>query len=178
MKNNSTGKSGIYAIKNLINNKMYIGSTSDFKSRCRSHRTLLNRNKHFNKHLQNSVNKYGLSNFEFIPYDLRLKLLNNSNNRQGQVKIVEQLDKNGNHIRFCNTISDAAKYLGYKKSTPIRQAIIANKLIKNYYFKYIEPYCSDIIGKPEELLENPAEDNQQPSLELTIKKGSETNSII
>lgn len=46
-------------------------------------------------------------------------------------------------------------------------------LIKN-----IEPYTSDCIGKPDELLENPAEDNQQPSLELTIKKGSETNSII
>ena len=34
------------------------------------------------------------------------------------------------------------------------------------------------VVKREELLETPEEDNQQPSFELTIKEGSETNSII
>lgn len=37
MENLTSAKSGIYIITNLINNKYYIGSTSDFKSRCRSH---------------------------------------------------------------------------------------------------------------------------------------------
>lgn len=43
-----------------------------------------------------------------------------------------------------------------------------------------DPTTGRITGvvKREELLETPEEDNQQPSLELTIEEGSETNSII
>lgn len=56
---------GIYQIRNLVNNKIYIGSTKNFIIRKRSHFNNLRENKHKNNHLQNSFNKYGEQNFVF-----------------------------------------------------------------------------------------------------------------
>ena len=56
---------GIYCIKNILNNKKYIGSTLNFRIRLRSHFYELRNNKHHNKHLQNAFNKYGLKFFSF-----------------------------------------------------------------------------------------------------------------
>lgn len=57
---------GIYAIKNTLNNKMYIGSTTCFKTRWRRHRQALRGNYHHSPHLQRSYNKIGESRFVFI----------------------------------------------------------------------------------------------------------------
>lgn len=57
---------GVYKIINKINNKYYVGSTSNFKKRWNQHIKLLNRNKHKNDYLQNAWNKYGKNAFEFI----------------------------------------------------------------------------------------------------------------
>lgn len=45
-------KPAIYCIKNLSNNKVYIGSATRGRERWRGHRCLLRRNKHFSCHLQ------------------------------------------------------------------------------------------------------------------------------
>jgi group I intron endonuclease len=58
--------SGIYKIINKINGKYYVGSAKNIRSRWNGHRHLLNKNIHKNPHLQNSWNKYGIDNFEFI----------------------------------------------------------------------------------------------------------------
>lgn len=57
---------GIYAIKNIINNKVYIGQSVDINKRFKQHLWGLNHNRHDNPHLQNSWNKYKEENFEFI----------------------------------------------------------------------------------------------------------------
>lgn len=57
--------SGIYVIENQINFKKYYGSSFDIKQRIYDHKRLLNKNKHYNIHLQNAWNKYGEDNFEF-----------------------------------------------------------------------------------------------------------------
>lgn len=57
---------GIYAIKNKLNNKIYIGQSINIENRWYGHKTSLRHNKHGNKHLQNSWNKYGEDNFDFI----------------------------------------------------------------------------------------------------------------
>lgn len=57
--------SGIYQIRNLINSKVYIGSTKDIKYRWSEHRSNMRRNKHNNPHLQSAFNKYGEENFVF-----------------------------------------------------------------------------------------------------------------
>lgn len=56
---------GIYKIQNLINNKVYIGSSTSILNRFAKHKQLLLNNKHFNKHLQSSFNTYGINNFSF-----------------------------------------------------------------------------------------------------------------
>lgn len=58
-------KVGIYQIKNLTNNKKYIGQSVDIEQRWRGHKCELNNNQHWNDHLQKSWNKYGCENFEF-----------------------------------------------------------------------------------------------------------------
>jgi group I intron endonuclease len=58
-------KSGIYKITNIINGKLYIGSTINFAKRKADHFFTLRNNKHVNSHLQRSYNKYGEENFIF-----------------------------------------------------------------------------------------------------------------
>lgn len=62
--------SGIYKIMNLINNKFYIGSAVSLLSRYHTHKNSFVKNKHNNKHLQSSVNKYGIENFKFEVIEL------------------------------------------------------------------------------------------------------------
>jgi len=61
-----TKETGIYIIKNKLNNKIYIGSAVDIVDRWRRHKILLQKNKHHSPILQNSWNKYGKENFDFI----------------------------------------------------------------------------------------------------------------
>jgi len=59
--------SGIYKIINKINNNYYIGSSNNICGRrWNDHRFDLERNQHFNDHLQKAWNKYGKNNFEWV----------------------------------------------------------------------------------------------------------------
>lgn len=57
--------SAIYAIRNVVSGKMYIGSATNLYNRFAVHRRYLRTGKHFNKHLQSSWTKYGEENFIF-----------------------------------------------------------------------------------------------------------------
>lgn len=57
--------SGIYKITNIINNKIYVGQSIDIYDRWKQHINKLKNNKHVNKYLQRSFNKYGENNFNF-----------------------------------------------------------------------------------------------------------------
>ena len=59
------GKSGIYQIRNLVNDKIYIGSSENLYIRYREHFYTLNKNIHRNGKLQKSFNKHGEQNFIF-----------------------------------------------------------------------------------------------------------------
>lgn len=56
----------IYKIINLVNDKFYVGSTTNKKVRFREHRKQLRGNRHHCKHLQASWNKYGEQKFSFV----------------------------------------------------------------------------------------------------------------
>ena len=54
MKNNICG---IYYIKNIVNNNMYIGQSINIKTRFSCHKSALNKNRHYNEKLQKDFNK-------------------------------------------------------------------------------------------------------------------------
>src|SRR3990167_2863357 len=57
--------SGIYQIRNLVNNKRYIGQSSNIFNRWKDGKSSLKRGTFNNKHLQRSWDKYGEENFSF-----------------------------------------------------------------------------------------------------------------
>ena len=58
-------KSGIYICTCVENGKSYIGQSKDVKLRKCQHLSALRYNKHWNKYLQNSYNKYGEGSFRW-----------------------------------------------------------------------------------------------------------------
>lgn len=61
----ATNTSGIYAITNTINSKIYIGESLDVKKRLQKHFNDLKNNKHSNVLLQLDYNKYGEETFKY-----------------------------------------------------------------------------------------------------------------
>lgn len=57
--------SGIYCIENIIDNKKYIGQSADLNKREKYHFWVLEKNKHYNNHLQRAYNKYNKNFFVF-----------------------------------------------------------------------------------------------------------------
>jgi group I intron endonuclease len=55
----------IYKIRNVVNGKFYVGSTTNTRERFRNHRKMLRGNRHHCRHLQASWNKYGEDCFKF-----------------------------------------------------------------------------------------------------------------
>jgi len=84
-------KSGIYSITNILNNKVYYGSSVNCVRRWSEHKTALIHDKHYNIHLQRAWNKYGKSNFRFDVVE---------NVSADQLQIVEQ-----QYLDFTNTFS-------------------------------------------------------------------------
>jgi group I intron endonuclease len=83
-------KIGIYKIKNIINNKIYIGQTSkNFIRRWYEHKRELRKNIHRNLYLQNAWNKYGEDNFDF---DIVEEIKNIENKEELKV-ILEQKEQ-------------------------------------------------------------------------------------
>lgn len=61
---------GVYRIKNVVNGKIYIGSSVDLMNRMYCHKSRLRRGIHKNPHLQSAWNKYGEENFEFTVLEI------------------------------------------------------------------------------------------------------------
>lgn len=62
--------SGIYKIQNILTNDFYVGSTRNFIKRRKEHFSALGKGNSACTKLQNAVNKYGLSAFEFVPISI------------------------------------------------------------------------------------------------------------
>ena len=118
---------GIYSIQNTINSKRYIGkSESDISRRWEEHRTGVRSN----RHLQNSINKYGLDNFKFKileecePKDCWLrerywiKFYNSNNSELGYNKT------NGGETKFGFKMSQE----GIDRSKRVRKYNFVNRL--------------------------------------------------
>ena len=73
--------SGIYRIQNIINNKIYIGSSININNREYKHFWMLNKGIHDNQYLQNSYTLYGKNSFVFevVEYCLESELIEKEN---------------------------------------------------------------------------------------------------
>lgn len=129
--------SGVYTITNLINNKIYVGSTNSFVRRFNDHKRDLIFNKHKNNYLQKSVNKHGIENFIFEileECDVKLKL--------GLEQYWMNMLNSANEKYGYNLTPTAGNNSGYKYTETQKQNI--SKGIKN---KYLTGYKGSTFGK-------------------------------
>lgn len=105
-KNNFPASAGIYLIRNVINDKIYIGSTSNLKIRRNKHISDLKNNKHHSYHLQKAYNKYGESNFQFII----IELIENTNDINTLKNILIELEQ-----KYIVLYDSCNSDMGYKK---------------------------------------------------------------
>ena len=114
--------SGIYIFKNIINNKMYIGSTNKMSNRISTHLQLLTYKKHHSIKLQRAVNKYSQFNFQ-----LQIYIYDNLDRDflyDIEEYLITTLDsyKNG-----YNMVVDSRSYLGKKHSSEVREQMRYNR---------------------------------------------------
>ncbi len=106
----------IYQIRNILNGKIYVGSTwKPLRKRKSEHLTKLRTNKHSSPHLQNSFNKYGEDNFMF--------------------------DLQNNFIKSFNNLIDVINEMGWKDTATNNVSAVLKGIYKQthgYIFKYKE----------------------------------------
>lgn len=103
-------KSGVYIIRNLVNGKVYIGSSIDIDKRFKSHIKQLENNQHQSK-FQRAWNKYGKRNFQFDV--LELLSFNNDNINEFKLKLLEREQHFLDSILFASEKSKKFNKLGY-----------------------------------------------------------------
>lgn len=136
-------KQGVYQIKNLINGKLYIGSTSTdngFDQRWYQHCYLLNRNRHPNCYLQRAWNKYRAN---FFVFEILEKCQPQDCIVREQYYLDTLLFADCNDSRFkslgYNILRVAHSFLGYrhtnKTKAKISKSVRGRKLSKEHKAK-------------------------------------------
>ena len=105
-------KSGIYKIRNLSNDKCYVGSAANVFKRWRVHKCYLKSNKHRNVHLQRAWNRHGEQNFVFEVIE----------EVQDKIKLIEREQYYLDALRpEYNICAIAGSCLGIKRSAEVKQ---------------------------------------------------------
>lgn len=86
--------SGVYLITNTINGKIYVGSSIKIRNRMNTHVSHMNKNKHDNRYLQNSWNKYGSDNFTFSVIEILTNVEKLIEREQYWIDKLNACDKN------------------------------------------------------------------------------------
>lgn len=117
---------GVYQIKNLLNNKIYIGSTFRKSGRglwIRFNQYTKSKNTYYNNKLTNAFNKYGVQNFIFEV----LEVVNTSieDCREREEFYIKKFNtiKNGYNIKLQGTGGNGGANLGKKYPKPSKALI-------------------------------------------------------
>ena len=108
-------QSGIYIIKNLVNNKVYVGSAFNLSNRFSTHKYRLRRNKHRNKHLQSAYNLYGERNFLFEVLEFVENKEDILEREQYYLDLFSCYDRNKGY-NICKTAGNTAGVLPSKET--------------------------------------------------------------
>lgn len=120
--------SGIYQIRNLVNDKVYIGSAVNMRHRRNCHFSDLNKNIHCNDYLQKSFNKYKEINFKF-------EVLERVNDKKDLIKQEQYwIDKTKctNDKYGYNLCPTAENSLGYKHTEETLKKMSTLRMGKTY----------------------------------------------
>ena len=153
--------SGVYAIKNDLNNKMYVGSSSNIRNRYEYHFNSIKKGKFVNKRLQEELDKIGLDKFSFlilekcedVPYTLRyleckyIELYGDYNINEVDGKPIYCYTKSGEFVKEYRNIKEAAKDInGFPDN--IRAAIDKRKKsYRGFQWSYIKSDKHDVYKK-------------------------------
>lgn len=126
---------GIYCIKNKINNKLYVGSSSNLQSRKNFHFNSLKDNKHHSKKLQRAYNKYGINNFNYT-------ILENCEKNNLEILEKEWINYFNSYYNGYNATDEVgAPWRGKKlpekikklqKCTPVKMINPNGKIVEDY----------------------------------------------
>ena len=115
-------KSGIYVIRNVYNDKHYVGSSINIKNRWKRHIRDLCNKRHHSIHLQRFVNKYGIKSLKF-------EVLEYCNNKDLLSREQYYLEQSNCEFNICKI---AGSPLGTLRSEDFKQKIsVLTKGINN-----------------------------------------------
>ena len=132
-KNIKKNKCGIYKIHCVGNDRDYIGSAVKHLSRWNSHRSMLGKSIHTNRHLQNAYNKYGKDSFTYT----LLEECAEEDLIQREQYWIDSYDFD----ELMNSSLTASTSIGFKHSNETKKIISEkaqqreNKHLKKYRFK-------------------------------------------
>lgn len=147
---------GIYQIRNLVNDKVYIGSAVDFGKRWNSHICSLNDQHHHSQKLQRAWDKYGIDAFKFeileelvFPVNYPKALVKEYLLGREQYYLDTILHANLQDSYFelngYNICRVAGSNLGFKHSYNSIQKRIRTRIEKRSSCKYDESLIKEII---------------------------------
>ncbi len=136
----------IYMFRNNVTNKKYIGRSNSVHRRKNEHFRLLKQNKHDNIHLQNSYNKYGTKNFQFVIIEKSIPVTQLAKKEKYWIRYYDSYYKGYNRTKGREQLSSRKKivkwnnviYLSYKA------AAFANNMSPEVFSSRIrQGYTSD-----------------------------------
>jgi group I intron endonuclease len=146
-------KGTVYKITNLINQKLYIGSTRQiFATRKAQHLARLRRNAHVNPHLQSAFNKYGEVNILFTIIE-ECELEDTYRREHYYIQLLNTIDHNVGYNIVKNTenyVPTPKRPHGIKRVMPVEQRlkISAAQKGKKLNPEHIEKMRYSRIGMP------------------------------
>jgi len=146
-------ETGVYQIKNVVNDKVYIGSAVYLKRRLNTHRNLLGKNQHHCKQLQEEWNQFGPEVFIFdilenCKIETRIEreqyymdLLINDDKRTLLYNTTHYARAGGHHLAGTKKDPDAVRRSAEgnrgKKRTP--EQIEAKRLVVGKEYSAVDP---------------------------------------
>jgi group I intron endonuclease len=130
-----THKSGIYVIKNIINNKIYVGQTINIiENRIKRHQYELKNNKHANIYLQREFNKFGIHCFEFNILYFGIITIDELN--EIEINLIQKYKSNDENFGYNILLGGKNQKLPETVKNKISKSLLNNKFTSKKIVQY------------------------------------------